>query len=249
VGIEVDADDVVITTGSSGGFLLAFLAAFEAGDRLVMARPGYPCYRNVLAALGVEVVELPTGPGSRFQPTVEQVAEVHARQPLRGLVVASPANPTYTVDELAFQLRDSGSTALVTQVPVLGTARKAARMAGIPDERIILLGDQQDPTGRFRHFSAVRSTAYCGSYARTKIAPKTDLAFLVYSSGTTGLPKGVSLSHHNIVANVLQAASFDEMWFHPYGGLDGKGDKSLGVLPSFHIYVSLLLRCVDDVIR
>ena len=72
-GIDVDPDEVVVTTGSSGGFLLAFLAAFEVGDRVAMARPGYPCYRNVLAALGCEVVEIPTGPETRFQPTVEQV--------------------------------------------------------------------------------------------------------------------------------------------------------------------------------
>ncbi|MFN8190869.1 MAG: pyridoxal phosphate-dependent aminotransferase [Nocardioidaceae bacterium] len=99
--IDVSADDIVVTTGSSGGFLLAFLAAFEAGDRVAMARPGYPCYRNVLTALGCEVVEIPTGPETRFQPTVDQVA---ALPDIRGLVVASPANPTGTMllpDELA----------------------------------------------------------------------------------------------------------------------------------------------------
>jgi aspartate/methionine/tyrosine aminotransferase len=96
-GVEVGADDVIVTTGSSGGFLLAFLAAFEVGDKVAMARPGYPCYRNVLTALGVEVVEVPTGPETRFQPTVEQVAELHAQHRLRGLVVASPANPTGTM--------------------------------------------------------------------------------------------------------------------------------------------------------
>ena len=103
-GIDVTADDVVVTTGSSGGFLLAFLAAFDVGDRVAIARPGYPCYRNVLAALGCEVVEIPTGPDTRFQPTVEQLAEIHAAAPLAGLVVASPANPTGTMllpDELA----------------------------------------------------------------------------------------------------------------------------------------------------
>jgi aspartate/methionine/tyrosine aminotransferase len=101
-GIEVTLDDVVITTGSSGGFLLAFLAAFEVGDRVVMARPGYPCYRNVLTALGCEVVEIDCGPETRFQPTVEQLAAVEG--PVRGLVIASPANPTGTMvppDELA----------------------------------------------------------------------------------------------------------------------------------------------------
>jgi aspartate/methionine/tyrosine aminotransferase len=103
-GIDVDADEVVVTTGSSGGFLLAFLAAFEAGDTVAMARPGYPCYRNVLTALGIEVLEIPTGPETRFQPTVEQVERLADSTDLKGLVVASPANPTGTMllpDELA----------------------------------------------------------------------------------------------------------------------------------------------------
>jgi len=94
-GLEVSPDDVVVTTGSSGGFLLTFLAAFEPGDRVAIARPGYPCYRNVLTALGCEVVELPAGPGSRFQPTVEMLEELD--RPVQGLVVASPANPTGTM--------------------------------------------------------------------------------------------------------------------------------------------------------
>lgn len=101
-GIAVSADEVVVTTGSSGGFLLAFLAAFEAGDRVALARPGYPCYRNILTALGCEVVELPCGPRTRYQPTVEMLEEL--AEPVKGLVVASPANPTGTVlppEELA----------------------------------------------------------------------------------------------------------------------------------------------------
>ena len=101
-GIDVGSDDIVVTTGSSGGFLLAFLAAFSPGDRVVMARPGYPCYRNVLTALGCEVVEIDCGPDTRFQPTVEKVAAVEG--PVAGLVIASPANPTGTMipaEELA----------------------------------------------------------------------------------------------------------------------------------------------------
>ncbi len=93
-GIEVSAEDVVVTTGSSGGFLLAFLASFEAGDRVVMANPGYPCYRNVLQALGCEVVEIDCGPETRFQPTVAQLEELG---PVQGLLIASPANPTGTM--------------------------------------------------------------------------------------------------------------------------------------------------------
>ncbi|HEX2133668.1 MAG TPA: pyridoxal phosphate-dependent aminotransferase [Actinophytocola sp.] len=92
--LDVEPHDVVVTTGSSGGFLLAFLAAFDAGDRVALARPGYPAYRNILTALGCEVVELPCGPDTRFQPTVEML---EAAGPLDGLVVASPANPTGTM--------------------------------------------------------------------------------------------------------------------------------------------------------
>lgn len=101
-GLDVPPGQVAVTTGSSGGFLLAFLAAFDAGDRVAVARPGYPCYRNILTALGCEVVELPCGPETRYQPTVAMLEALD--EPVRGLVVASPANPTGTVlhpDELA----------------------------------------------------------------------------------------------------------------------------------------------------
>lgn len=94
-GLAVNADDVVVTTGSSGGFLLVFLACFDPGDRVAIASPGYPCYRNILTALGCEVVELPCGPDTRFQPTVAMLEALE--QPVRGLIVASPANPTGTV--------------------------------------------------------------------------------------------------------------------------------------------------------
>ncbi|KKC02114.1 pyridoxal phosphate-dependent aminotransferase [Mycobacterium nebraskense] len=94
-GLRVEPDDVVVTTGSSGGFLLAFLACFDAGDRVALATPGYPCYRNILSALGCEVVEIPCGPQTRFQPTVQMLAELDP--PPHGVIVASPANPTGTV--------------------------------------------------------------------------------------------------------------------------------------------------------
>jgi aspartate/methionine/tyrosine aminotransferase len=94
-GLQIDADDVVLTTGSSGGFLLTFLACFDVGDRVAVSSPGYPCYRNVLAALGCEVVTIECGPETRFQPTAQMLAELDP--PVRGVVVASPANPTGTV--------------------------------------------------------------------------------------------------------------------------------------------------------
>jgi aspartate/methionine/tyrosine aminotransferase len=92
-GLDVDPAQVVVTTGSSGGFLLAFLAAFDPGARVGLARPGYPAYRNILAALGCTVVDLPTGAGTRFQPTVAMLDGLD----LDGLIVASPANPTGTM--------------------------------------------------------------------------------------------------------------------------------------------------------
>jgi aspartate/methionine/tyrosine aminotransferase len=92
--LSVDPDDVVVTTGSSGGFLLSFLACFDVGDRVAVTSPGYPCYRNILSALGCEVVDLPCGPETRYQPTAAMLAEAG---PLDGVIVASPANPTGTV--------------------------------------------------------------------------------------------------------------------------------------------------------
>jgi aspartate/methionine/tyrosine aminotransferase len=94
-GLQVDADDVVVTTGSSGGFLLTFLSCFDVGDRVAVSSPGYPCYRNILAALGCEVVVMECGLETRFQPTVQMLAELDP--PVQGVVVASPANPTGTV--------------------------------------------------------------------------------------------------------------------------------------------------------
>jgi aspartate/methionine/tyrosine aminotransferase len=94
-GIDVDPANVAVTTGSSGGFLYSFLAAFDAGDTVALARPGYPAYRNMLSALGCRVVELPCGADTRFQPTVAQLDALP--QPPDGLVLASPANPTGTM--------------------------------------------------------------------------------------------------------------------------------------------------------
>jgi len=93
--LDVPARRVVVTTGSSGGFVLAFLAAFEAGDRVALAAPGYPAYRNILAALDIEPVLVETEADTRFQPTPKLLDAVEGR--LDGLIVASPSNPTGTV--------------------------------------------------------------------------------------------------------------------------------------------------------
>ena len=78
-GLDVDPTEVAVTTGSSGGFVLAFLAAFDHGDRVALARPGYPAYRNILAGLGCEVVDIETGPAERYQPTVAQLEAAGVR--------------------------------------------------------------------------------------------------------------------------------------------------------------------------
>lgn len=101
-GVAVDADDVLVTTGSSAGFQLVILTAFEAGDAVAMTRPGYPAYRNTLLSLGCRVLDLEVGPETRYQPTVAMLEALP--EPPAGLVLASPSNPTGTIidpDELA----------------------------------------------------------------------------------------------------------------------------------------------------
>jgi aspartate/methionine/tyrosine aminotransferase len=95
--LDIDEDHIALTTGSSGAFLLSFLAAFDHGDRVALTRPGYPAYRNILASLGCQVVELACGPAERFQPSLAMLRQAHAAAPLAGLVIASPANPTGTM--------------------------------------------------------------------------------------------------------------------------------------------------------
>jgi aspartate/methionine/tyrosine aminotransferase len=94
-GVDVDPGRVAVTTGSSGAFVVAFLCAFEAGDRVALASPGYPAYRNILTALDVEPVNVAVGPDTNFQPTPEVLDRVGGR--LDGLIIASPSNPTGTM--------------------------------------------------------------------------------------------------------------------------------------------------------
>jgi aspartate/methionine/tyrosine aminotransferase len=96
-GIEIPPGRIVITTGSSAAFILAFLALFEAGDRVAIASPGYPPYRHILTALGCEPVLIETGAATRYSVTPELLLETHRRTPLKGVLVVSPANPTGTM--------------------------------------------------------------------------------------------------------------------------------------------------------
>lgn len=93
-GIDLDPARVAVTTGSSAAFTLAFLAAFNPGERVAVTAPGYPAYRNILKALGLEVEEIPLGGEWGRNVAPEQLAKAHAERPLAGILLASPANPT-----------------------------------------------------------------------------------------------------------------------------------------------------------
>ena len=95
--LVLDPARVVVTTGSSGGFVLAFLALFEPGDRVALANPGYPPYRHILSALGCEPVLIRTSEETRWALSAKSLIAEHQRKPLQGVVVASPANPTGTM--------------------------------------------------------------------------------------------------------------------------------------------------------
>jgi len=96
-GVAIDPARVVVTTGSSAGFILAFLALFEPGDRVAVALPGYPPYRHILSALGCEPVAIETTQATRWALTPEMLMAAHRKTPLKGVLVASPANPTGTM--------------------------------------------------------------------------------------------------------------------------------------------------------
>jgi aspartate/methionine/tyrosine aminotransferase len=96
-GLDIDPARIVITTGSSAGFILAFLTAFEAGDRVAVALPGYPPYRHILTALGCEPVGIETNAATRWSIAGESLLAAHRLSPLKGVVIGSPANPSGTM--------------------------------------------------------------------------------------------------------------------------------------------------------
>lgn len=94
-GLDIDPERIAVTAGSLGGFLLAFLAAFDQGDRVAMPRPSYPSYRNMLGALNLEAVSVDTAMANGFQPTPEDLDGIDGS--LDGLIIASPSNPVGSV--------------------------------------------------------------------------------------------------------------------------------------------------------
>jgi len=142
-GLSLDPARVVVTTGSSAGFVLSFLACFEPGDRVALAEPGYPCYRNILGALGVEAVGLPVDHNDRYQPSVAMLEALD--EPVDGLILASPSNPTGTMvspDELAALARycDSHGIRLISDEIYHGITygRPEATAIAWDDEAVVI---------------------------------------------------------------------------------------------------------------
>ncbi|SDF69198.1 4-coumarate--CoA ligase family protein [Klenkia brasiliensis] len=134
--------------------------------------------------------------------------------------VMSPVNSLYTPDEIAFQLRDAGAKLLVTVSPFLDRARPAMEKAGVTD---LVVLDGAEGADSLRDLLTTQAPS-----VSPDIDPATDLVTLPYSSGTTGLPKGVMLTHRNLVANVAQT--------RPLIDLAPGGERIIAVLPFFHIY-------------
>ena len=142
--------------------------------------------------------------------------------------IVTPANPTYTADELALQLKDSGAKALATTADLLPTARQAAADAGIPANRIIILGDKRVPEQK--HWRQIHDPTQVLEWRRSRIDAEKDVAFLAYSSGTSGHPKGVMLSHKNVGSDVRMVLACEGQ------NLSWRTDRILAFLPFFHIY-------------
>jgi aspartate/methionine/tyrosine aminotransferase len=144
-GLDIDPARIVVTTGSSAGFILAFLAAFEVGDRVAMALPGYPPYRHILTALGCEPVWIETNAQTRWSITSESLLALHRARPLKGVIVGSPANPTgtmMTAQALAELIRcaDDAGIAFISDEIYHGLdyAFAAESAAGLSDDAIVI---------------------------------------------------------------------------------------------------------------
>ena len=161
--------------------------------------------------------------------------------------VSSPANAAYTVEELAYQLTNSGATCLFTVMPLLDVALKAADKVKIPRSKIYICempGDKDYPK-EFKLLSQLtkdgKSLPEVDAQKWSKGQGERQTAFLCYSSGTSGLPKGVMISHRNVIANTMQITAFDKTGREALGGPTYR-DVVLGLLPQSHIY-GLIVIC------
>jgi acyl-CoA synthetase (AMP-forming)/AMP-acid ligase II len=208
---------------------LALANAEELGDRaaFIDAASGrtlsYRELRRQVRAVAAGLSEMGVRKGEVFALALPNCPEfavaVYAITSLGGIV--TPVNPLYTPGELVHQLLDAGARYLLTLPELLESYRTALRSAGL--KHLFVLGAAADAT------SLATLAAHPGAPPLVAINPRRDIAFLPYSSGTTGLPKGVMLSHYNLVANLCQIR-------HGPNRLRDDGEVIVGVPPMFHIY-------------
>ena len=172
---------------------------------------------------------------SIYSPNLPEYAVVFYAVTTVGGVVTT-TNPLYTAEELAHQLKDSGARFLLTIPAFLDKAQEAAQEAGI--EEVFVFGEAEGATG---FGDLVREG---GAVPEVEIDPREDLAVLPYSSGTTGLPKGVMLTHHNLVANITQTLAVEKL---------DEDEVLIGILPFYHIYgmvviMSMALRAGNTIV-
>ncbi|MFQ5613721.1 MAG: 4-coumarate--CoA ligase family protein [Anaerolineae bacterium] len=220
---EVTIPDVSLTE-----YLLERMQAFAGKPALVDGPSGRSyTYAQLSAAIRLAAANLSRrgfGKGdvlAIYSPNLPEYAiAFHAVSLLGG--INTTANPLYTAEELAFQLKDAGAKYLLTIPPFLDKARQAAAETGV--EEVFVFGEAEGATP----FAALLQGT--GQPPPVEINPRQDLVVLPYSSGTTGLPKGVMLTHYNIVANMCQVEGVTDLT------LTSVKDTVMGILPFFHIY-------------
>jgi len=217
--------DVVIPEVSLTDFIFATTRDFKDKPALIDAPTGrsltYAEFEDAVRRVAGNLARKGFKKGDVFAifstNCIEYAIAFHAVVMVGGIVTL--LNPLYTVEEAAFQLRDAGAKFLVTVPLCIDKAAAAAKAANI--EELFVFGESEGATP----FASLLEGD--GEVPRVEIDPKNDLVALPYSSGTTGLPKGVMLTHYNIVANMCQMDGLD--YFH-------QNDTLLCVLPLFHIY-------------
>ena len=163
---------------------------------------------------------------------------------LRAGGVVSPCNPAYTTSELAHQFRNSGAKAVLTRSDSLIHVRAACAKANIKDNKIIVIAADKAQKSFTKSWGDIMKSGRNAVFQQPHIDPKTDLAFLVFSSGTSGPPKGVRLSHYNMTSNLLQLYAIEQYNMTWDGSTTSgdipapgpSGDKILACLPFFHIF-------------
>src|SRR5215471_8250375 len=217
--------DVTIPEVSLTDFIFASTAQFKNNTALVESAGGrsltYEEFESAVRRVAASLARRGLRKGDVFAifstNCLEYAISFHAVAMLGG--VTTTLNPLYTIEEAAFQLRDAGAKFLGYAPLCIEKAAAAARSAGI--DELFVFGESEGATP----FATLLEGD--GEVPPVEIDPKNDLVALPYSSGTTGLPKGVMLTHHNLVANLRQMEALEFL---------SRDDRLLCFLPLFHIY-------------